>query len=62
MEPRWGQGVNNGCPIIINGRRVPVYILVQVHKKKSETCFTEGVEKSTEFSLHNFSNRAHFDL
>ena len=30
--------------------------------KKSETCFTEGVEKSTEFSLHHFSNRAHFDL
>ena len=32
------------------------------YMKKSETCFTEGVEKSTEFSLHHFSNRAHFDL
>ena len=26
--------------------------------KKSETCFTEGVDKSTEFSLYHFSNRA----
>ena len=32
------------------------------YMKNSENCFTEGVEKSTEFSLHHFSNRSHFDL
>ena len=33
MEPCWAQGVINGCPVTINGRRVPVKILVQAHEK-----------------------------
>ena len=61
MVSCWTQDDNNGHPVTVNGQRAPVENLVQVHKK-SETCFTEGVEKSTEFSLHNFSNMAHFDL
>ena len=24
MEPGWAQGINNGCPVTINGQRVPV--------------------------------------
>ena len=31
------------------------------YMKKSEICFTVGEEKSTEYSLHHLSNRAHFD-
>ena len=61
MEPRWAQGVNNGHPITIHGQRAHVWILVQVHEK-CETCFIQGVGKTTEFSVHHFSNRDHFDL
>ena len=53
--------VNNGRPVTINGRGC-LFRSWYRYMKKSEICFTDGVEKSTEFSLHHFSNRAHFDL
>ena len=57
--PSCAQGVNNGRPVTVNGQREPDRTWYR-YTKKSETSFTEGVEKSTEFSLHHFSNRVNW--
>ena len=61
MLGRWAQSVNDCSPVTINGRG-RLFRSWYRYMTKSEICFTDGVEKSTEFSLHHFSNRAHFDL
>ena len=61
MLGRRAQSVNNGSPVTVNGRG-RLFKSWYRYMKKSEICFIDGQEKSTEFSLHHFSNRAHFDL
>ena len=61
MLARWAQGVNSDSPvaIMVEGRLFRSWYR---YMKKSEICFTDRVGKSTEFPLHHFSKRAHFDL
>ena len=48
---RWAQSVNNRRPVTINGQG---YRSWYRYMKKSEICLTDGVEKSTVFSLYDF--------
>ena len=33
MPPHWAQSINNINPVAINGRGLPVWVLVQVYEK-----------------------------